>query len=231
MKKYDIFLVDADGTVLDFDASSVLSLKSALAAFGEEWKEEYGNKFFSFNDSLWERLERKELTREKLHEMRFPLYLSMLGFNHISGEEFNKRYLDGLSKLPVYIDGAEAFLKALKKAGRVYIVTNGTEWIQNSRFALLGLNELVDGVFISQAVGADKPSPVYTKYVLSHIEDFDSSRAVWIGDSLSADIRAANEAKIDSVWYNPKEKEEKEGFFADFKAKNFREILKFLKID
>ena len=62
MKKYDIFLVDADNTVLDFHASSRAALKAAFESFGKAWTEEYAKKFSVFNDSLWERLERKELT-------------------------------------------------------------------------------------------------------------------------------------------------------------------------
>lgn len=236
MKNYEIFLVDADGTLLDFNASSKAALKSTLQSYGKEWQEDYGKKFFALNDELWERLERKELTREKLHEIRFPLWLSMLelsvdrGDEKISGSEFNERYLTALSLSPVYISGAEEFLQALKKAGRVYIVTNGTEWIQKSRFSLCGLDRYVNGVFISEAVGADKPSPIYTSRVIKQIEDFTPAKAVWIGDSLSADVKAANEAKITSVWYNPSGKAEKQGVSADFTAKNFAGILDFLKI-
>lgn len=236
MKNYEIFLVDADGTLLDFHASSEAALKSALKSYGAEWQEDYGKKFFALNDELWEKLERKELTREKLHEIRFPLWLSMLdlpraqGDERIRGDEFNKRYLTALSTSPVYISGAEEFLQVLKKAGRVYIVTNGTEWIQKSRFSLCGLDRYANGVFISEAMGADKPSPIYTARVIEKIEDFDPAKAVWIGDSLSADVKAANDAKITSVWYNPSEKADKKGISADFTAKNFAEIVEFLKI-
>lgn len=59
MKKYDIFLVDADNTVLDFHASSRAALKAAFESFGKAWTEEYAKKFSVFNDSLWERLERR----------------------------------------------------------------------------------------------------------------------------------------------------------------------------
>ena len=61
----------------------------------------------------------------------------------------------------------------------------------------------MDGVFISQTAGADKPDKKFTDYVLARIKDFSINRAVWIGDSLSADIRAANDANITSIWYNP----------------------------
>ena len=106
MKKYDIFLVDADNTVLDFHASSRAALKAAFESFGKAWTEEYAKKFSVFNDSLWERLERKELTREKLLGERFPLFLKMLGMEDVSGESFNEKYIGYLATHPVYMEGA-----------------------------------------------------------------------------------------------------------------------------
>jgi 2-haloacid dehalogenase len=230
MKK-DIFLVDADNTLLDFNASSFLAIEEALKSYGFAWEEKYKTIFLRLNDGLWERLERKELTREKLHEIRFPMYLKELGIEGIDGNEFNKKYLQYLAEKPVYIDGAEAFLKELKKNGRVFIVTNGTEWIQNSRFKILDFWALIDGAFISQAIGADKPDPIFTNYVLSHIEDFDKDRAVLIGDSLSADIKMANDAKIESIWYNPMKKPVSEKTaLHNYTASNFEEILSILGI-
>ena len=92
MKKYDTFLVDADDTLLDFHASSRAALEAAFHSFQKEWKEEYAEEFFSFNDTLWEKLERKQITRERLLKERFPAYLERLGVDDVPGEEFNKKY-------------------------------------------------------------------------------------------------------------------------------------------
>ncbi len=218
--------------MLDFHASSFLAIKETLGSFSIEWQEEYAKIFTRLNDSLWEMLERKEITREKLIKIRFPQYLTELGLTKIDGEEFNEKYLHLLSTRPLYIPGAEEFLKALKKNGRVYIVTNGTEWIQKSRFSILGIGEFVDGIFVSDTIGADKPDPKYTKYVLDGIDGFETSRAVWIGDSLSADIQAAVEANIESIWYNPSDKKLKTSkIIPTAIARSFSEILSILGIN
>ena len=231
MKKYEIFLVDADNTILDFHASSALSLKEAFSVFQKPWKEEYLTEFIRFNDYLWERLERKEITRAQLIRERFPAYLKNLGIFDVDGDEFNQIFLEKLALLPVYIDGATDFLKTLNQNGRVYIVTNGTTKIQRSRFALCGLNDLALDVFVSETIGFNKPAKGYTDYVLSHIPDFQREKAVWIGDSLSADIKAANEANIDSIWYNPAQKEAELGIKPTFTAENYRKILEILQIN
>ena len=102
MKK-DIFLVDADNTILDFHASSLLSLKKSFEKIGVEWREEYGTEFTRFNDYLWERLERKEITRDELLSIRFPQYLKILGIDTVDGEEFNRVFFHPLSLTRVYI--------------------------------------------------------------------------------------------------------------------------------
>ena len=223
-----IFLVDADDTVLDFHGASAVALKSAFADCGIEWREEYAATFKTINDGLWESLERKELTRAELIERRFPLYLQTLGITSVDGGEFNKRYLHSLATKPLFVEGAQAFLTELKKRGRVYIVTNGTERIQRSRFEICKLWEYIDDAFISDCIGFDKPAKEYTDYVLSHIENFDKAKAVWIGDSLSADVRAANDAGIDSIWYNPAQKPLNGKAQPQYIAVSFAQILQIL---
>lgn len=225
----NIFLVDADDTLLDFHASSALALQSAFESFGLPWSEERLTSFRRINDGLWQALERKEITRDELIKTRFSIYLREIGADGIDGDRFNEGYMHALATRPLYIDGAECFLQELCKLGTVYIVTNGTEWIQSSRFTLCGLWAYAKEAFISQAVGADKPSPVYTRYVTEHIDGFDRANAVWIGDSLSADIRAANEANICSVWFNPRGKKREGTILPTAEARSYSEILTFLK--
>lgn len=224
----DIFLVDADDTILDFHASSALSLKLAFDAVGIGWETRFADVFKAVNDGLWTKLEERKLTRKTLIDTRFSIYLNTLGLP-LDADEFNRRYLQALATHPIYVDGAEGFLKELNTLGRVYIVTNGTLRIQKSRFEISKLYGYANDVFVSDAIGYDKPSPKYTEYVLSHIENFDKARAVWVGDSLNADIKSANEAGIDSVWFNPSGKPKKGDTTPTYEAKTFAEILKILK--
>ena len=225
----DIFLVDADDTILDFQGASLAGLQEASTACGIEWCAENEKIFHTVNDALWEALERRELTREELLQRRFPLYFSALGVE-ADANKFNEIYIHALATSPVYVEGAERLLKTLRSYGKIYIVTNGTAKVQRSRFVIAKLNERVDGVFISQDVGYDKPAVEYTNYVISRIEGFEKERALWIGDSLTSDIRPAKEAGITSVWFNPKNKPQNGKATPDYTVLSLDEIAELLKI-
>ncbi len=227
---YEIFLVDVDDTVLDFHRASAEALKTACAVCGVTWEERFEKAFRAFNGSLWASLERKEITRDYLMNNRFTLFFKELNMPTVSGEEFNKVFLDYLANTPIFFDGAKEFLKTLGKHGRVYFVTNGTAWIQKSRFDKCGLWEYAKQTFVSDTIGYDKPSPLYTQYVIERIEGFQKEKAVWIGDSLSSDMQAAAEAGIDSVWFTKHGELPKTGVKPTFIANSYEEVLKVLGI-
>ncbi len=225
----NIFLVDADDTILDFHGASAKALYAAFEGNGIAWEERFLSEFKIINGGLWEALERKELTRKELMERRFHIFLAHVGLAHIDGDEFNRIFLEYLATHPIYIEGAQEFLKRLGEKGRVYIVTNGTAWIQKSRFDIAKLWGYAEDVFVSDVIGFDKPAKEYTDYVTAHVPDFNKQNAVWIGDSLSADIKAANEAEIDSIWYNRHEKALIGSAIPNYIATDFGEILAILE--
>jgi len=61
-------------------------------------------------------------------------------------------------------------------------------------------------IFISEDIGYEKPDIQYFNAVTSRIPDFDASKALVIGDSLTSDIQGGINAKIDTCWFNPDKK-------------------------
>ena len=225
----NIFLVDADDTILDFHGASAIALKTAFIECGIAWEDRFLSEFKVINAGLWEALERKELTRKELMDTRFHIFLRHMGMDNVDANSFNQIFLNHLATHPIYIEGAQEFLVELRKLGRVYIVTNGTAWIQKSRFDISNLWSYAEEVFVSNLIGFDKPAPEYTEYVVNHIPDFSTENSVWIGDSLSADIKAANEAKITSIWYNRHKKTISGNILPNYSFETFEEILAFLQ--
>lgn len=187
----NIFLVDADETLLDFNAAESGSLKETLFRHGVPSDDTVCRRFHEINAELWKRLERGELARERLVTLRFELLFEELGVK-ADAKPVSDDFFEGIARRGIWIEGAKEFLLALKERGRVYIVTNGAKYTQTKRFASCGLSELADGVFISEQIGAYKPSEEFAEYVEAHIPDYDRERAVWIGDSLTSDKACAD---------------------------------------
>ena len=68
--------IDIDDTLLDFDKNASLAVEMAFSKVGLNYKQEYGPWFLKINDGLWKMIEKKELTREQLHKIRFKKVLS-----------------------------------------------------------------------------------------------------------------------------------------------------------
>ena len=99
----DIFLVDADDTILDFHGASENAIKAAMESMGVVWDERFLTEFTLINNGLWEALERKELTRAELIACRFPKYLRHVGLEYLDADAFNRYYLTHLANLTPYV--------------------------------------------------------------------------------------------------------------------------------
>lgn len=196
----DIFLLDNDDTLMDFKRSEREVLQQTLRSFGVRADEGVLARFHAINDGLWKKLERGEIAREELVVVRFERLFEETGVV-ADAKRVSEAYFAGMQKSAYFLDGAEEFVRALRQRGRIYIVTNGAAAVQHSRLALSGLKDYAHGLFISEEIGFDKPSPAYAGYVESHIPDYDRSRAVWIGDSLSSDKPCAESRGIDFILF------------------------------
>ena len=77
-------------------------------------------------------------------------------------------------------------------------------------------------------IGYEKPDVRFFEYVAEHIEGFDKSKTIIVGDSLTSDIKGGIGFGIDTCWYNPTEKTAPEGMSITNIAKSFDDILEFL---
>ena len=87
---------------------------------------------------------------------------------------------------------------------KIALVSNGVSAIQRSRLALCPLTPLFDAIVISEEVGVAKPDPKLIEVALEKLGCTNKSQAVMMGDSLSADIKAAVNAGVDSIFFSPK---------------------------
>lgn len=225
--KYEFLLFDADHTLFDFNKSEYLALKDALEELGCPSDDAVIERYSDINVKYWKMLERGEIDKISLKLARFVEFGRAYGFEE-KAEALSDRYMENLSHEAHLFDGALEMIEKLSKKYRLFIITNGVKSTQDGRFGISPITKYFEKIFISEVIGAEKPSVEFFNAVANGIDGFDKERALVIGDSLSSDIRGAINSGMDCVWFNPRGKEAPEGWSITYNVKCFDEILNLL---
>lgn len=197
-----------------------------MALFSLPYSDEIYSLFKKHNDAVWREYERGALTKAQLCVKRFECFFAEQGVI-ADAASVDKIYFDRLCTTGYLLAGAEQFLCGLKKRGEIYMITNGTTAAQEGRIGASGIGKYLDGVFISDELGVAKPHREFFDQVFSAIRK-DKKQCVVIGDSLSSDILGANNACVDSIWYNPKGQKEESFARPTFTAGCYEDILSII---
>lgn len=201
--RYDIILWDLDNTILDFDKAESKTMKSLFLRFGfGECTDEMVARYSEINKEYWHKLERGEMAKSDILVKRFESFFEECGIDVALAGEFNSLYQLSLGDTIAFRDNAFEIVQSLRGVAKQYIVSNGTIQAQRKKLKLSGLDKIVDGVFLSEELGAEKPSIDFFDRAFAKIGDFDKDRAIIIGDSLTSDIKGGNNAGIAACWYN-----------------------------
>ena len=200
----EVILWDVDDTLLDFDAAERAAIRSLTAEFGFTGCTDAAiRRYAEINRALWKRLERGECTREQVLVGRFQTFFAEMGWDESQAADFNRAYQLRLGDTIVYRDDSLSVIKALRGRVRQYVVSNGTIAAQTKKLSRSGLGMLMDGVFLSERLGVEKPDPAFFEQVFSAIGPVDKARVLLVGDSLSSDIQGGCNAGVKTAWYNP----------------------------
>lgn len=225
--RYRTILFDADGTLFDFKRSEHDAVKEAFMMSGIEVDEEMIAKYSEINDSLWKQLEKGLIEKATLLYRRFELFGQHYGIA-LDAQKLAKDYMLTLSSKCYLFAGARELCEKLTKQADLYIVTNGVESTQRGRFYGSHLDLYFKDLFISGAIGAEKPSARFFEHVARHIPSFEKEKTVIVGDSLSSDIKGGILYGIDTCWFNPQGNAVPAGMNITCVAKNYDEIYEFL---
>ena len=198
--RYHTLLFDVDNTLLDFDANEAESFRSLLRDQGEGYTEERYQTYQKLNRELWKSMERQEKTVDEVLNSRFALLMEKYG-KQVDGTEWEKNYRKYLNRGIQEIPQVHEVLSELKKDYRLYVVTNGLQETQEYRMKASGLKGYFEKCFISQEIGAAKPSKEFFDYVKEQIPEFAAEMTMIVGDSLTSDILGGNRAGITTCWF------------------------------
>lgn len=229
MANYTCILLDADNTLLDFDAAERQALEDTLQSFSLSCDAAAVDTYRRVNRELWDSLAKGEINRNKLFNVRFARFLRALGQEDGgNSQKMNDYYEEQLSHHADVLPGALDALNELAEVATLAMVTNGTLSVQEPRIKASGVEPYLDGVFISEKLGAAKPSPKFFELALRELGITNREKVLVVGDDLFADIKGGQNAGIDTCWFNPSEVENTKGVRPKYTVRSYEELYQIV---
>lgn len=224
-----VILWDVDGTLLDFKKSEYAAIKKCFEIFKlGECTDEMIQRYSEINRKYWEKLERREITKQEVLINRFIEFFAMENIQTDCAPEFNKEYQVQLGETICFCDNSYELLKMLKGRVKQYAVTNGTKAAQDRKLKKSGLINIFDGIFISEVVGTEKPGIEFFEHVWEQIGTYEKDEIMIVGDSLTSDMQGGNNAGIICCWYNPKKLIKDKELVIDYEIDDLQKIVNLL---
>lgn len=226
-----VLLWDIDGTVLDFLASERYAVKKCFEILGiGECSDEMVERYSLINKKYWTLLEAGKITKPDVLRMRFEEFFSSEGIDFTDIDAFNKEYQIRLGDKIFFNDDSFELIKRLSNKFKQFAVTNGTAAAQERKLRVSGLEEILDGIFISDKIGYEKPTAEFFDVVLSSIGNYGKDEIMIIGDSLTSDIQGGNNAGILCCRYNPEGADNNKNLRIDLEIRNLNELEEKLNL-
>lgn len=228
MKKYELLLFDADGTLFDYDKGEVFALKKSLEYYNVNFEESRHLKTYrKINSGIWAEFERKLITADKLKTERFRRFFEELDLD-IPDIEFGKMYLDNLAQARFLLPNSLELLENLKGKFKLGLITNGLKRVQRSRLDGSEIEKYFEYIIISEEIGVPKPEPGIFDEAFKICDHADKNTTMIIGDNLSSDIKGGVNYRIDTCWYNPAKKELSNGIIPTYEINDLLELNKIV---
>ena len=214
---------DLDDTLLDFTRAEREALSRAFRCFDIDPTPAVLDRYHVLNREQWELLEEGVLTREQVLTRRFDLLFEELGVCR-SSRKVCDCYESFLAEGHWFVPGAPELLAELAPRYDLYLASNGAAAVQWSRLNSAGIGPYFKNIFISEELGADKPSPAFFAAAFAAIPDFDPASALMVGDSLTSDIRGGRNAGIRTCWFNQQGKPARPDITPDHTIRTLAEL-------
>lgn len=215
---------DLDDTLLDFRRAERCAVAATLASFGVPVDDAILDRYAAVNAGYWRRLERHEVTRDELKVFRFRDLFEACGIRGVSPAAVTHAYEEELGNQPYLLPGARELLARLSGHYRLFAASNGTGKIQRARLADAGIADRFEALFISEEIGAEKPSAAFFDAVFARCPDLRRGETAIIGDSLTSDIAGGRAAGLRTVWFNPHDAENRTGIHPDAVVRSLDEL-------
>lgn len=228
MKKYQTLLFDVDDTLLDFGAAEDVALRLLFEEQAFPFTDEIKAHYRKINQGLWREFEEGKVDRDTVLNSRHTRLFKEYG-RDVDGALLEKSYRDYLGEGHQLISGAFELITRLHEKYNLYIVTNGVSDTQDKRLRDSELFPFFEGIFVSDAIGYQKPMKEFFDFVFANIPNFSKEEALLIGDSLNADIKGGQLAGLDTCWLNPAKKPNDSNVVPTYEIQALEELYSILK--
>lgn len=225
---YHTILWDVDQTLLDFDKSQDYALRFCFQKLNLEIDDKIVRLYASINDSYWKRLELGEVTKKELLTGRFDRLFEQLHIETVTSADIAPMYQKALGSVYFYRDDSLKLCQKLQGKVKQYVVTNGVSATQRNKLRLSGLDQVMDGTFVSEEMNYAKPDVRFFEECFNQISDFHKETTLIVGDSLTSDMKGGNQAGIVCCWYNPTGHKNESGLKIDYEIQNLWEVEEIL---
>ena len=227
--RYKAILMDADDTLLDFQSAEKRAIGELLVRFGVSSAGAPGE-YRLINAVCWSEYERGLLTLDELRVVRFERFAKKraprLDARRLA-DEYDGLLIQSSRALPDAVDAVKKIASRLPVA----IVTNGPSGMQRQRLMRAGLMPHVACVVTSEEIGSRKPDPGMLLHALRLMNVPSPADALMIGDSLTSDMPAAQNAGTDFLWYNPSGRARPGGASIAYEARSIPEFVTVSTLD
>lgn len=159
------------------------------------------------NHRLWARYHQGKIDKAQLRAARFEDTFSDLGVDPaLFPKSFEEDYLRICPQKTYLFPHAHETLGYLREKYTLHLISNGFKEASQTKIANSGLAPYFATVVISEIVGVHKPHPdIFHHAVRNGRTNIPDS--VMVGDSIEADIRGAHSVGMESVYFNPANRE------------------------
>ena len=197
-------IFDLDNTLYNYDAAHEAAF-GVLRGYARKTLELSEPDFRAVYDNVMdEQITRSGGAYAAIHNrmIRFQMILERIGKPILYAPEMSDLYWDAFLNACVPVPGVRETLEALREKYAIGVGTNMTADYQFRKLQKLGLLNLIDFMASSEEVGAEKPEKRLFDECAKKAR-CAASECVFVGDSLSHDVRGATNAGMRAVWISP----------------------------
>lgn len=194
---------DLDGTLFDHRGAASTAIDTLIRSFGAEPSARVRHIWFENEDAEFERWRLGEISFQEQRRRRLRAVMLALGLsppeNDGGLDAFFDEYLVAYrSSWKPFPDSVEVLTDLRRRGFKLGVLTNGAQEQQIDKLRAVGLHELVDAVFTSEALGVQKPD---TRAFRSLAEGLGAlpAECVFVGDHPEHDVAGARAAGMTAV--------------------------------